>query len=247
VDGGFNGFGSVTELSASTGALVRVIDDPIYKFAYLAGITSSGGHIWVANGIGNSVTELSAATGALVRVIHGSSYGFNDPWQIASDGTHIWVANSHNSVTELSAATGALVRRIGGSDYGRGGLWDVASDGTHVWVLSYDCAVTELLASNGALIRRIQIPGWFDGCDSVTIGASHMWVTSGPWGNAVAELSLATGALVRVIEGASYEFKGTCGATLFGGDIWVVNYSDNSVTELSATTGALVRVIRGSK
>ena len=147
----------------------------------------------------------------------------------------------------LSATTGAVVRVIGGSDYGRGGLWDVASDGTHVWVLCYDCAVTELLASNGALIRRIQIPGWFDGCDSVTIGASHMWVTSGPWGNAVAELSLATGALVRVIEGASYEFKGTCGATLFGGDIWVVNYSDNSVTELSATTGALVRVIRGSK
>jgi hypothetical protein len=52
--------------------------------------------------------------------------------------------------------------------------------------------------------------------------------------------------LVRIIEGASYDFKGTCDVTLVGGDIWVVNYTSNAVTEISTATGALVRVIRGS-
>jgi hypothetical protein len=73
-----------------------------------------------------------------------------------------------------------------------------------------------------------------------------MWVTSGPNGNAVAELSLATGALVRMISGSRYDFKGISGMILFGGEIWVASYTSNAVTEISASTGALVRVIRGS-
>ena len=120
---------SVTELSASTGALVKVIRGPSYGFDYPCAITSDGSHVWVANhgGImkspvgpdsesapeveldhqapdayGDSVTELSASTGALVKVLSGSNYGFDHPNAITSDGTHVWVANFYgSSVTEL--------------------------------------------------------------------------------------------------------------------------------------------------
>ena len=52
---------SVTELSASTGALVRVIRGSSYGFDELEGITSVGNHIWVTNGGGSSVTEFPAS------------------------------------------------------------------------------------------------------------------------------------------------------------------------------------------
>ena len=69
----------MTELSASTGALVQVISGSSYGFQYPDGISSDGTDVWVANETGSSVTELSASTGALVQVISGSSYGFSGP------------------------------------------------------------------------------------------------------------------------------------------------------------------------
>jgi hypothetical protein len=52
-----NNGNSVTELSASTGALVKVIRGSNYGFDGPSGITSGGTHIWVANTNGQSVTE----------------------------------------------------------------------------------------------------------------------------------------------------------------------------------------------
>ena len=82
---------SVTELSASTGALVKFNNGSGYGFDDPEAITSDGTHVWVANMYGNSVTELSETTGALVKVISGSSYWFRDPCAITSDGTHVCV------------------------------------------------------------------------------------------------------------------------------------------------------------
>jgi len=95
---------SVTELSASTGTLVRVIRGSRYGFDYPDAVASDGTHVWVASMVGGSVTELSTSTGTLVKVIRGRSYGFNNPDAVASDGTHVWVASMvGGSVTELSA------------------------------------------------------------------------------------------------------------------------------------------------
>ncbi len=140
---------SVTELSSSTGALVRVIRGSSYGFDYPEGIARNANHVWVVNSNGNSVTELSASTGALVWVISGSSYGFDDPVAVASDGSHVWVANVYgNSLTELSASTGALVRVISGSSYGFDDPVGVASKGSRVWVAnSNGMTVTEFSAS----------------------------------------------------------------------------------------------------
>jgi len=52
---------SVTELSASTGALVKIVSGSSYGFDDPSGITSSGTRIWVANTDGQSVTEFPAS------------------------------------------------------------------------------------------------------------------------------------------------------------------------------------------
>ena len=69
----------MTELSASTGALVKVISGSAYEFDGPDAVASDGTHVWVANAGGTAVTELSASTGALVKVISGSGYGFDNP------------------------------------------------------------------------------------------------------------------------------------------------------------------------
>jgi DNA-binding beta-propeller fold protein YncE len=52
-----NHSGSVTELNASTGTLVRVLSGPGYGFNNPAAIAADGTRVWVANYGGDSVTE----------------------------------------------------------------------------------------------------------------------------------------------------------------------------------------------
>ena len=64
-DGRFNK--SVTELNASDGSLVQIIQAKAYGFNESTGIVASGKNLWVLNA--NSVTELKADDGSLVRVV----------------------------------------------------------------------------------------------------------------------------------------------------------------------------------
>jgi hypothetical protein len=98
---------SVTELDASTGALVQVISgNTLAGFDYSNGISSDGTDVWVTDSFANSVAELDASTGALVQVISGESSGFERPIDISSEGTHVWVTNYNgNDVTELSTVS----------------------------------------------------------------------------------------------------------------------------------------------
>ena len=146
-----NGGNSVTELSASTGAVVKVLSGPSYGFNGPNAIAVGGGHVWVAN-FGNSgnstVTELSASTGAVVKVLSGPSYGFhfNGSSTIAVGGGHVWVANTGGaSVTELNESTGTLVQVLSRPSYEFNRPDAIAADGTHVWVANADGeSVTEL-------------------------------------------------------------------------------------------------------
>ncbi len=49
--------GSVTELSASTGSLVKIFSGAAYGFDEPSGFATAGGRVWVANTNGQSVTE----------------------------------------------------------------------------------------------------------------------------------------------------------------------------------------------
>ena len=61
---------SVTELNASNGSLVHVINATTDGFNAPRGVSVGGTHVWVTNGSGNSVTELNALNGSLARIIH---------------------------------------------------------------------------------------------------------------------------------------------------------------------------------
>jgi len=57
--------GSLTELDASTGALVSVISGPQYEFGFVSALVTDGTRLWVASEAGNSLTELGPV-GSLV-------------------------------------------------------------------------------------------------------------------------------------------------------------------------------------
>jgi hypothetical protein len=85
-----NGAGnSLTELNASTGALVRVVSGPAHQFDHPDSMVAGGSDLFVANGYGTgggSLTEVDASTGALVRVVSGSAYHFEEPGALALAG-----------------------------------------------------------------------------------------------------------------------------------------------------------------
>jgi hypothetical protein len=121
--------GSVTQINAVTGKVVRSIDTAADRFwGTISCIMSDGTHVWIVNGTndyrgrmhGDTVTELNASNGSLVRVIllhHGI---YSEPVGLVSNGTDVWVTDigggkdGNSSVLELSASTGAVVRTIDG-------------------------------------------------------------------------------------------------------------------------------------
>jgi len=96
------GGNTVTELDASTGAVVQTI--AVGSGPY--GVSSDGTHVWVADWDGNTVTELDASTGAVDQTIAVGSY----PGGVSSDGTDVWVANFvGHTVTELAVQAPQVV------------------------------------------------------------------------------------------------------------------------------------------
>jgi hypothetical protein len=99
--------GTVTELDATAGRLVRVLSASKLRFFGPDAISSDGTHVWVTHESVSSVDELNAATGALVRILKDD----NSPGKIIPhrfcclgedqlDGTSVWVTNYYaGSVT----------------------------------------------------------------------------------------------------------------------------------------------------
>ena len=228
--------------SASTGALVQVIQGSSYGFDDPLGISSDGTDVWVANSAGDSVTELSASTGALVQTISDPSL-FQYPVGISSDGAYVWVANYDqlgNSVTDV-------LDELPFSDpsYGFNGPWAISSDGTNVWVANYlGGSVTELSASTNLVTGAspgdlIQVIPGFAGPSAISSDGTNVWVANSG-DNSVTELSASTGALERTISDPSYGFDDPVAISSDGTNVWVANSDGGSVTELSASTGALI-------
>ena len=248
------GRGWVSEFSAATGALIRVVGGPRYGLADPQALAVAAGGLWVADGNGGGLTELSPATGALVRVLAGPRYGLADPAAIAADGRDLWVANGgSDSATEVNAATGALVRVIDAPRYQLSTSVyapAIAVAGGHVWVPDGNGdAVTEIDAATGALIKVINAPAYrLDGPDAVTAAGGDVWVIDVDSGT-VTEINAATGALVRVITAVTNVPLAIAASPT---SVWlltnlgvkaVVARPDGVVDEFSAATGQPVRRI----
>jgi DNA-binding beta-propeller fold protein YncE len=242
---------TVTELNASTGAVVQTLSGSNYALYFPQAVSCDGAHVWIVSQGPNTadpnsarISEVDGSTGALVRVIQGASFGFDGPEDISSDGTDVWVVNqNNNSVTEIDAATGNLVQSLSDSSYGFDYPKRISSDGTHVWVSNANNSVTEIDASSGALVGVLSGSSLgVNGTFAINSDGTHVWV---PSQSTLAELDASTGALVQVISGSNYGFNNPNAVSSDGTHVWVAN-SNNSVTEIDAATGALVRVISGS-
>jgi hypothetical protein len=97
-------------------------------------------------------------------------------------------------------------------------------------------------SASKSTLRGPTILGWgIERPQGVATNGTDVWAPSGA--NSVIEVKAKTGALVRVISGASYRFNEPDAVAVDGTDVFVANYQGKSVTEFSASTGALVRVI----
>jgi hypothetical protein len=268
----FNSYGtnntSVTEINATTGALIRVITARRYDLLGPVGITTRGNTVWVANSgatgeqIG-SVTEINATTGALVRVVAGSRYQLDGPTGIAITGNTVWVANG-GSVTEINATSGALIRVITARRYQLNGLIGIAATGNAVLTATDPeggnvQTVTEINARTGALIRVGSSSSLPDMAFAFTADRYGAWVVSndvggkggGEPGGVLAEFSGRTGELARALSPPILaNSNGGGGIAADGGYIWVTgtNFWDGAgwLAKFDAATGALVmQVIAG--
>lgn len=121
------GAGSVTQIDAANGKIIRSIDTfADHFYGTINSIVSDGTHVWIANGTdsykdkrhGDTVTELNDSNGSLVRVIHLRNTIYSDPVRLVSNGVDVWVTDQGggtgtlSSVIELNATTGAVIRVI---------------------------------------------------------------------------------------------------------------------------------------
>jgi len=243
------GRGWVSEFSADSGALIRVIAGPQYRFTDPQALAVDGNDVWVADGNGGALTEFDAATGALIRVISAPEYQLADPGAIAAAGGDLWIANGgSNSVIEINAATGGLIRVISAPRYRLNTtLYSPAiavADG-HVWVPDGGSdSVTEINAATGALIEVISQPDYqLNGPDAIAAAAGGVWVVDVDSG-AITEIDAASGGLIRVIGPvANVPFAIAADRS----DVWLMTNlgakavdgarPDGAVDEFSAATG----------
>jgi hypothetical protein len=198
---GFTGFGSVTELDASTGSVRKTIPGSKAGITYPDSIAVSGPYVWVVDGgyhggLGG-VTRIDSRNGNLLTLT-GGNYGFERPAAIAVSGGHVWVLNDPYrgglSVTEMNESDGSFVRRLAGPQYGFG---------AYVSYLQYRA---QGIAAAGDRVWVVDPAGGSDGHGAVT------------------EIDATTGNLVRVLSGAPYNFYQPNAIAIAGSQVWVSNF-----------------------
>ena len=197
---GFTGFGSVTELDASTGTVLKSIPGTKTGITYPASIAVSGPYVWLVDagykgGLGG-VTRIDTRDGSSFTK-DGGNYGFVRPAAIAVGGSHVWVLNDPYrgglSVTEMNASDGSFVQTLSGSQYDFGSYVSlfgyraagIAAAGNRVWVADPDGgssghgAVTEINAQTGGLVRVLSgTPYDFYTPDAITAAGSQVWISN---------------------------------------------------------------------
>jgi hypothetical protein len=157
------GVGSLSEISAATGAFVGVTSGTRYGFAQSRGVAFDGTHLWVSDSATDSVTELTAS-GGFVQVVsnssHNQNYGFDAPTMVAARAGHVYVISPPGAspmITQIEPSTA-----IGNWYECNTNVPDpnflnptgLAVQDHHVWVVSpANNSLAELRTSTGALIH----------------------------------------------------------------------------------------------
>ena len=246
--------GSVTEIDASTGAIIATLSGAPYGLDGPTAEVSDGSHIWFLNTGANTVTEIDASTGAWIQTLSDPSYNFDQPYGAVFDGANIWVANTaNNTVTETQRFNWEpCSRSLAGSQYGFDYPWGLASDGTDLWVTNErGNSITEVNASSRSVdqddfwrpIRiqrtecgRLRRPAHMDRQSQRRLGHGDRR------GNRVLDSDPDHG-LQRIS-------RVRVGALFAGGEIWTTTQTDlyhagDCVDGFAATSGDQIQTLQG--
>lgn len=203
-----NSNGTVTEVSASTGAIVRTVT----VGANPANMAFDGANVWVMNSGSNSVSIIQAVTGTVTS--HALS-SCNFPWGAIFDGAHVWTSCHFDNTIEELDSSGNLI----GTPILAGSFPSfMAYDGSSVWVSDTTTSgtVTRInLTTFGSAVFPV---GAFP--EGIAFDTKYIWVANNSDGT-VTKLLASTGALVAtypIATGASLVWVG-----FDGGNVWVVD------------------------
>ena len=114
--------GSVTELRASDGALIRTVTTGTGFEPF--GVAFDGVNIWVANRAGGTLTKIRASDGAIL----GNFSAPDGAYGVAFDGNYVWVSGD-TFVEAVRARDGAVIAR-----WQEPSTTGIAFDGAHIWI-----------------------------------------------------------------------------------------------------------------
>jgi hypothetical protein len=243
----------ITEIQASSGKVLRLVNAKADGFLDPYGIAISGNDVWVVSGSvthanGKSkygmVTELNAANGDLVRTVNLKQHGITGLTAVSAIGHEVWItADGGEQVVVLSAATGRVEHVYRGrDDYAEPG--GIATGDGQVWIPSPEgnSAVVVRSAATGREIRGItlsrrerpkgggpKVPTYL-GPEFVSIDSHYAWtgnegsVSLKLHSGSVTQFDVATGKVVRTIDTAADRFRGTIKSIVSDGvHVWIVN------------------------
>jgi outer membrane protein assembly factor BamB len=251
-----NAAGSVLELSASTGAFVRLINGVRGDFADPVAISARGSVVLVLNAgrsgaaASGSITELSARSGAVLRTIRGPAFAFDDPVAMSVSGPNVFVADkNNNSMTEVTV-NGRLVRVV--ANQGVDAPDGIAVEDGTVWVSdSASNAATEINQTTGAVVvTETDSDGAYGfGAPLMAIGTGGYVYIASPFGSSpmVTKLSATTGqpSWYMCNTNGPYYFSLLSAFALDGGDLWVASRSGANSQTPGASTGSLTELSTG--
>jgi hypothetical protein len=267
------GGGSVLDIDATTGALLRDYSGPRCGFSTPYMLAAAGQEVLVTSFTGSALSVVSTVSDACTGLYRGSSYQFEQPAEMAVAQGHLVVGGQTvgtlfsdtgllfgaggvpGHLTELNPSTGALERVLTGT-YSGLGLWgSLTSSGNELFATSVDgTEVTEINAGTGGVTRVIGL-GKSIVSSGLAIGGRYLLVGGvGKNGEgAVVVVNLATNQVQKVITGKQYKFGVPVSMALSGHDLFVDTLNQDSsgndtwaLTEVSIPDGQLVRVLQNA-
>jgi hypothetical protein len=206
-----------------------------------------GGHLWVSNEAGNSVTEINPSNGSWIATFQSNLYGFDRPTAITSYGPDIFVANETGSVSELSAADGALVRIIAGPSYRfvhpvalqvADSTLLVLNAGRSAGSSPVGGSITEIDPATGSFLRNVSGSSYAFEDPAAFAASGHEVFVADERANAVTEVRISNGALIRVVRGQGLSAPDGIGVA--SGRVWVADRATSAATEIAAASGRVL-------
>ena len=233
-----NGDNKVSQLSITTGALIRTI---------LVGITPSGIcidaiYVWVSNQGDSTVSQILISSGQVVNTINlvtGTNAGNGlNPSSICNDGDYIWTSNcGNNTLSHILKSTASVVQTISitGTNIN---LKGICSDGTNIWTTDFSNNVvykncyTGTYASN--IIYTLQV-----GSSPVGIctDGTYVWIANS-FSNTISQILISSGLVTTIIVGQQ-----PFGICTDGTYVWVTNNTDNTVSQFLISSQKVINTL----